>query len=152
MPNVNILGTFGGALSNNGEEINLYDPLGQVISTITYDTESPWPEQSNGFGSSIELISVNAPSNDPNNWRESLLPGGTPGDTLKTKITKTENGRISIMFLAQPGNTYSLHATGNLGNGFWTKLETNEFVTEQKVVEFLVWPNAGHQFYRISNP
>ena len=151
-PNVNILGTFGGALSNNGEEINLYDPLGQVISTITYDTESPWPEQSNGFGSSIELISVNAPSNDPNNWRESLLPGGTPGDTLKTKITKTENGRISIMFLAQPGNTYSLHATGNLGNGFWTKLETNEFVTEQKVVEFLVWPNAGHQFYRISNP
>jgi hypothetical protein len=56
------------------------------------------------------------------------------------------------MFLAIPGNTYSLHATDNLGNGFWTKLENNEFVTEQKVVEFLVWPEAGHQFYRVSNP
>ena len=151
-PNVKILGTFGGALSNNGEEINLYDPIGQLISKIKYSNESPWPEGTNGSGSSLERISINASDNDPSNWRASFLPGGTPGDILETKITKTEDGRISIMFLALPGNTYSLHATDNLENGSWIKLETNEFVTNQKVVEFIIWPEANHQFYRVSNP
>ena len=151
-PNVDILGTFGGALSNNGEEINLYDPKGQVLSTIAYNNDNPWPDDTNGSGFSIERISITESANDPNNWRSSILPGGTPGDTLETEITKTSDGRISIKFLAHPGNTYSLHATDNIGDGVWTKLENNEFVTKQKVVEFIIWPNAENQFYRVSNP
>ena len=151
-PNVDILGTFGGALSNNGEEINLYDPKGQVLSTIAYNNDNPWPDNTNGSGFSIERISIAESANDPNNWRSSILQGGTPGDILETEITKTSDGRISIKFLAYPGNTYSLHATDNIGDGVWTKLENNEFVTKQKVVEFIIWPNAENQFYRVSNP
>ena len=74
-PNVDILGTFGGALSNNGEEINLYDPKGQVLSTIAYNNDNPWPDDTNELGFSIERISIAESANDPNNWRSSILPG-----------------------------------------------------------------------------
>lgn len=151
-PNAKILGTFGGALSNSGEEICLLDPDGQRISVIRYSNQSPWPEDADGLGPSLERISLVDAEQNPNNWRASLVPGGTPGDVLLTEINRTGDGRISIKFLALPGNSYSLHATGNLGDGQWEQLETNEFVTQQKVVEFLIWPDAGHQFYRVSSP
>ena len=151
-PNAKILGTFGGALSNSGEEISLLDPDGQRISVIRYSNQSPWPEDADGLGPSLERISLVDAEQNPNNWRASLVPGGTPGDVLLTEINRTGDGRISIKFLALPGNSYSLHATGNLGDGQWEQLETNEFVTQQKIVEFLIWPDARHQFYRVSSP
>ncbi len=151
-PNAIILGTFGGALSNGGEEIALLDASGQRISSVRYGSEAPWPEEADGLGSSLERISLFNPEQDPANWRASLVSGGTPGDVLITEIGRTGDGRISIRFLALPGNSYSLHATRNLGNGHWEKLENNAFVTEQKVVEFLIWPDALHQFYRVASP
>ncbi len=151
-PNAKILGTFGGALSNGGEEVSLLDPDGQRISSIRYGSQTPWPEEADGLGSSLERISLFNPEQDPANWRASLVPGGTPGDVLLTEINRTGDGRISVKFLALPGNSYSLHATDDLGNGQWEKLENNAFVTEQKVVEFLIWPDARHQFYRVASP
>ena len=61
---------------------------------------------------------------------------------------------MAIRFLALPGNSYSLHTSDDLGSGKWRKLEANEFVTETKVVEFIVSPKDGdgQQFYRVSNP
>ena len=61
---------------------------------------------------------------------------------------------MAIRFLALPGNTYSLHTSNDLGSGKWRKLEVNEFVTEMKVVEFVVSPHdgEGQQFYRVSTP
>ena len=151
-PNANILGTFGGALSNGGEEVTLLDPDGQRISSVRYSSDAPWPEEADGHGSSLERVSLFNPAQDPSNWRASLVPGGTPGDVLLTEIARTGDGRISVKFLALPGNSYSLHATDDLGNRHWEKLENNAFVTEQKVVEFLIWPDTGHQFYRIASP
>ena len=151
-PNAKILGTFGGALSNGGEEVSLLDPDGQRISTIRYGSQTPWPEEADGLGSSLERISLFNSEQDLSNWRASLEPGGTPGDVILTEINRTGDGRISVKFLALPGNSYSLHATSDLGNGQWEKLEDNAFVTEQKVVDFLIWPDAGHQFYRVASP
>ena len=83
------------------------------------------------------------------------MPGGTPGDILflSTELSLT-GGRLAIRFLALPGNTYSLHTSDDLGSGKWRKLEVNEFVTETKVVEFVVSPDdgEGQQFYRVSTP
>ena len=39
-PNANILGTFGGALSNGGEEVTLLDPDGQRISSVRYSSDA----------------------------------------------------------------------------------------------------------------
>ena len=154
-PNAPILGTYGGSLSNSGEELQLIDPDGQVIYSVNYSDETPWPNEASGHGSSLELATNLGNERDPANWRASLVPGGTPGDILflSTKLSLT-GGRMAIRFLALPGNTYSLHTSNDIGSGKWRKLEVNEFVTEMKVVEFVVSPHdgEGQQFYRVSTP
>ena len=153
-PDAPVLGTYGGSLSNSGEELRLLDPDGQVVCAVNYSTESPWPSAADGGGSSLELISSHASERDSTNWRASLVPGGTPGDILFTEVSRTEDGHVAIRFLALPGNTYSLHASDDLGTGKWQRLEVNEFVRETKIVEFLVSPEGNnlHQFYRVSSP
>ena len=153
-PNAPILGTYRGSLSNSGESVRLIDRDGQVIYEVNYSDTSPWPSEADGLGSSLELLSHLGNEQDPANWRASLVLGGTPGDILFTEIIRTGDGRVAIRFLALPGNSYSLHTSDNLGSGKWRKLEANEFVTETKVVEFIVSPKDGdgQQFYRVSNP
>jgi hypothetical protein len=132
----------------------LIDRDGQVIYEVNYSDTSPWPSEADGLGSSLELLSHLGNEQDPANWRASLVLGGTPGDILFTEIIRTGDGRVAIRFLALPGNSYSLHTSDDLGSGKWRKLEANEFVTETKVVEFIVSPKDGdgQQFYRVSNP
>jgi len=153
-PDAPVLGTYGGSLSNSGEEIRLLDPDGQVVYAVNYSTEDPWPSDADGGGSSLELVSGSVSERDPANWQASHLPGGTPGDILFTEITRTGDGRVAIRFLGLPGNAYSLHARDDLGSGKWQRLELNEFVTEAKIVEFIVSPGegSGQQFYRVSSP
>lgn len=154
-PDAPILGTYGGSLSNSGEEIQLIDPEGQVIYSVNYSDEPPWPNEASGNGSSLELTKNLGNEHDPTNWRASLVPGGTPGDILflSTKLSLS-GGRMAIRFLGLPGNTYSLHTSNDLASGKWIKLEANEFVTKMKVVEFVVSPDAGEgqKFYRVSTP
>ena len=154
-PNAPILGTYGGSLSNSGEEIQLIDPDGQVIYSVNYSDEPPWPNEAGGNGSSLELTKYLGNEHDPTNWRASLLPGGTPGDILflSSELSYT-GGRMAIRFLGLPGNMYSLHTSDDLASGKWRKLKTNEVVTKTKVVEFIVSPNdrEGQQFYRVSTP
>ena len=154
-PNAPILGTYGGSLSNSGEEIQLIDPDGQVIYSVNYSDEPPWPNEAGGNGSSLELTKYLGNEHDPTNWRASLLPGGTPGDILflSSELSYT-GGRMAIRFIGLPGNIYSLHTSDDLASGKWRKLKTNEVVTKTKVVEFIVSPNdrEGQQFYRVSTP
>ncbi|MDP6687830.1 MAG: CotH kinase family protein [Acidobacteriota bacterium] len=153
-PDAPLLGTYGGSLSNSGEEISLLDPDGQVVYTVNYSTEDPWPSAADGGGSSLELLSGRISERDPGNWRASLVTGGTPGDILFTEINRTDDGRVAIQFLALPGNSYSLHSSDDVASGDWKKLEVNEFVTDTKVVKFVVSPEEGsrQRFYRVSSP
>ncbi len=160
-PDAPVLGTYAGSLSNSGEELRLIDPNGQIVYSVNYSAESPWPIEAAGGGSALELVPSTASERDPANWRASLVPGGTPGDVIFTEIillkaaaSDTHRARLAIRFAALPGNSYSIHATDDLVSDTWEKLQTNEFVTEPKIVEFAVWAKAGdgHRFYRVSSP
>ncbi len=155
-PNASVLGTYAGSLSNSGEELSLIDPDGQVVYSVNYSRDSPWPSEASGGGSSLELTELSTASErDPTNWRASLMTGGTPGDVLVTEVSRTNNdGQVVIRFLGLPGESYSLHTNNDLGLGEWHKLDINEFVVEAKIVEFVVSPKPGdgHQFYRVSSP
>jgi hypothetical protein len=69
----------GGAISNNGEEIILRDPSGNIIHRFDYDNNNGWATRADGGGSSLEVIDTEGDYNDPNNWRASTEFGGTPG-------------------------------------------------------------------------
>jgi hypothetical protein len=72
-------GTYDGALSNSGERISLLDAQGEVLDTLHYLAETPWPARAAGLGSSIERIDFSAAADNPFNWRASTEFGGSPG-------------------------------------------------------------------------
>ncbi|MFV2068043.1 MAG: lamin tail domain-containing protein, partial [Pirellulales bacterium] len=72
-------GEYGGKLSNNGEQLTLFDAGGALIEQFAYGVEGAWPGRVVGRGSSLEVIDTTADYNDPANWLPSSEFGGSPG-------------------------------------------------------------------------
>lgn len=75
-----IAGEFanGSGLSSN-ELIHMVDGVGNTIQQFNYLDSGDWPNRADGNGSSLEVIDIGGDYDDPNNWRNSLAFGGTPG-------------------------------------------------------------------------
>ncbi len=65
------MGPYIGKLSNHGEEIVLLSPDGYEIDRLTYSDFDPWPRGADGYGSSLERISPDLPSDDYHSWKAS---------------------------------------------------------------------------------
>lgn len=76
---INVSGSFGGQLSNGGEELHLTDSNNATILRFTYQDTSDWPGRADGNGSSLELIDPAGDYSDGANWRNSISYGGSPG-------------------------------------------------------------------------
>lgn len=74
----NYLGTFGFGLGNNGDNIRLYDPQGNLFLFIEYADSLPWHPAAAGSGRTLELRSVGLDPNDPNSWFVGCM-FGSPG-------------------------------------------------------------------------
>jgi hypothetical protein len=72
---------YEGNLDNNGERITISDPHENILFSVQYDNEEPWPNAANGAGYSIVSKDYNAnpDPDDPDNWRASLFIHGSPG-------------------------------------------------------------------------
>jgi len=68
-----------GNLSNGGENILLRDDNENQIDFVSYDDEGDWTSIPDGNGPSLELIDPVFDNNFPENWKSSLVFGGTPG-------------------------------------------------------------------------
>jgi len=77
---LNPIGPFaGGSLGNGGDHVTLIDSLGTMIHDFVYDDTDPWPERTDGAGSSLQVIETEGDYNDPHNWWASIDVGGSPG-------------------------------------------------------------------------
>ena len=101
--NVKIYGPFHGRLSNDGEDLSLWQPLSLPVGSsvtpyarvehVTYSSLPPWPiGEVNGGGLSLQRRSVTDFSNDPRNWTAAMpTPGfanGAPAQGLPTISTQ----------------------------------------------------------------
>ena len=78
-PNVtSFIGNLHFELNNKSGKISLYDANNQIIHSIRYTDEIPYPPLADGMGASVEL-DQNKEGNQPLQWRESYILGGTPG-------------------------------------------------------------------------
>lgn len=68
-----------GSLSNGGETLRLLDREGVEVDSVRYDDIFPWPESADAGGSSLEIIDPGIPNYTYENWRASLMLGGSPG-------------------------------------------------------------------------
>ncbi|MBX9850490.1 MAG: CotH kinase family protein, partial [Cytophagaceae bacterium] len=74
----NYVGAFPFSLSNSGELIRLFDNIGRLYLSMTYDDVPPWPLNADGKGSTLELKNPNGNLNDGNNWFDGCREG-SPG-------------------------------------------------------------------------
>lgn len=92
----NVVGDWQGALSNSGEEIELANNGGTVVTRVAFADEGDWAirkrsmpmfgqrgwiwyAEHDGKGKSLELVQPNLPNNAGQNWASSQVLGGTPG-------------------------------------------------------------------------
>ena len=84
-----VAGEYDGSLSNGGEEVALLDATGADIRRFAYSDQSPWPTGPNRNGYSLVLQRPGAlpDHRNPDHWRTSVAPGGTPGGTDVVRFT-----------------------------------------------------------------
>ena len=75
----NVVGPFAGALDNNSDHVILRDPAGGIMAEVDYADNGKWPVAADGAGHSLSKFNLRGDPDDPDNWRASPLPGGTPG-------------------------------------------------------------------------
>lgn len=77
-----VSGAFiSGSLNNAGETLTLRRSNNDLVLTMDYSDDPPWPTLADTAGHSLILIDPfsNPDLSDPLNWRASVAPGGTPG-------------------------------------------------------------------------
>lgn len=72
--------TMKTGLSGSGESLYLYNSQGQLVDSLTYGDENPWPVQADGNGASLELINPWLDNSMASNWTSSQN-NGSPGTT-----------------------------------------------------------------------
>lgn len=98
-----------GALSNNGESIQLWSNTGTLIDSVLYRTAAPWPTTANGNGPSIELCDVTANNDNGSNWKAATTPIGYSLNNV---------GGQAIPMLGTPGKANTVTCTtGGGGTG-----------------------------------
>ena len=73
-----IVGPYSGKLANEGERITLVNNEGEIVESVYYLDQAPWPLGADGYGASLERINPDAPANDFHSWRLSRSTGGSP--------------------------------------------------------------------------
>lgn len=74
-----LLGNFDFGLSSNGDAVRLYDVTGTLMDSVAFLPVDPWPEEANGLGPTLELLSPALDNALAKNWR-SFEGIGTPGN------------------------------------------------------------------------
>ncbi|MFC1552542.1 CotH kinase family protein [Candidatus Latescibacterota bacterium] len=73
-----LVGDFRFGLNNAGEHITLFNTLGEIVDSLTYGDNDPWPNNTDGGGSTLSLISPDLDNAVAESWVASV-PKGTPG-------------------------------------------------------------------------
>jgi hypothetical protein len=86
------------ALGNGGENLQILNSIGTIISQVTYDDASPWPLSPDGNGPSLQLLNPNGNLNDGTNW---------------TPATNLVGQSLGLNVFASPG-TFNAVTTANV--------------------------------------
>jgi CotH kinase protein/Lamin Tail Domain/Secretion system C-terminal sorting domain/Chitobiase/beta-hexosaminidase C-terminal domain/Right handed beta helix region len=74
----NLVGNFDFGLNNSGEKVRLFDNYGNVIDSLTFDDNLPWPVDADGDGYTLQLLNHELENSSAENWTSTLLYG-SPG-------------------------------------------------------------------------
>ena len=131
-PISNVLGPFTGRLGNDGERIDLSNNNGEIIITLRYDDERPWPVSPDGAGHSLILARQSGDPREASTWSPSMLIGGTPGGPDEIQAGNSEDPtQVTLVDLGHPGRYFKGTQEPSPGPGgqaatTWTELAFND--------------------------
>ena len=96
----NYLGNFDFGISGGGELLMLLDNNLNIIDSLTYDDQEPWPTQADGHGPTLSLLNPNLENSLPQSWAPSI-GYGTPGKINDVFVSVDEKNTL-------PPTDYSL--------------------------------------------
>lgn len=124
-PGLEVRGLYTGRLDNAGEGLRLASPVGGTILSLTYNDRAPWPVTADGSGFSLVPATPNGHpnSNEGRHWRNSTLPGGSPGaDDPTSAIAQVLVNEVLTASILPQLDTIELHNPGaapvNVGGWF----------------------------------
>ena len=86
-PNVpRIFGEFNFGLNNSGEKLRIFDNYGNIIDSLTYYDQSPWPVSADGDGYTLQLINYEFDNSDVSNWNAETIYGSPGEHSIVTNI------------------------------------------------------------------
>jgi len=91
----NHMGETGFGLNGSGEFMKLVNEEGQIIDSLTYDDNLPWPVEADGLGATLELIDPKSDNSQGENWKASL-EHGTPG-MQNSSATSSEENEVMVI-------------------------------------------------------
>lgn len=74
----NFVGMFSFGLTNSGDQIRLFNNVGELQYTVTYQDTLDWPEGADGKGRTLELVNETADPNLSASWFDGCM-FGSPG-------------------------------------------------------------------------
>lgn len=74
-----VIGDLNFGFSSDGDAVRIYNAVGELMDSLNYLPVEPWPEEANGTGSTLELISPELDNSLAENW-EAYSGFGTPGE------------------------------------------------------------------------
>ena len=103
----NFIETEGVSFGNN-DVIRLYNSNGLLVKSTAYSSSFPWPQEANGNGRTMELLSGGGRMNSPQNWFAGCLEG-SPGEDYdpacgEVSVENLENGTTEWSFGPNPAN------------------------------------------------
>ena len=126
-----VLGPFTGRLSNDGERIELSNPSGEIIISIRYGDERPWPTSPDGTGHSLILAKLGGDPQEASSWSPSTYVGGTPGEPDQVQVGPQNPTTVTLLDIGSPGRYFKGTKEPSPGPGgqattAWTQIGFND--------------------------
>lgn len=98
------------SLSNGGELVRLFNAAGQIVDSLTFDDEAPWPVEADGTGATLALKNPGEDNSLAYNWAASTgygSPGAANNDLMAVENTKTIPRPVSFRLAQNYPNPFN---------------------------------------------
>ncbi len=135
---INIIGNLDFGFAESGDEVRIYDNVGNLIDSVHYSDDTPWPDKPDGNGASLELINPLLDNSIPTHWSSSG-GSGTPGEINDSYIVFENNDDGIIPNYSYLGITYP--------NPFNMRINIPIYLEKKRIVKINIFNLLGESIY-----
>jgi hypothetical protein len=103
----NHTGNLNFGFSSDGDCILLFNDINEMVDSLCYGKEYPWPSDPDGLGFSLSLKSPEVDNTLASNWFTSKKHGGSPGRINETNVQSVSNPQTNPSAMRAYPNPFS---------------------------------------------